>query len=345
MPVFETFVSFRHLLHLLRFISTIIRMILNTIKKEGLFYTKLFCLFICLLLLLIPFSSSAQRTKISLTPLTFEFTAEPGESVEGLIKVSNHRDSVPVNIKMEFEDIFPEGEEGRLRSATPDEERGTFSLSPWISVDSDRFPLRPGGEEKVKFTIDVPENAEPGGYYVSVLAGTTDVEAEGTGVAVLTRVASIILLTVPGEAKEDFRTLGITAPSYVEKGPVEFSVRFENKGTVHSRPDAEVVVTNMLGMEVARIPLESKLVLPNAIRRIDVEWEDAGLIAGKYTATLEGVYGANSLPLDSASVSFWAFPWKLALGALLLITLLYITRRRWIVAIRILVQGEKGLSK
>ena len=311
----------------------------QTTKKYGL-SAGMVGLLVFSFLLAVTGSGLAQGPRIAITPLVFEFTAEPGETAEGFVRVSNHSENVPVNILMEIEDMFPEGEEGRVRLETPLEERRTFSLSHWIETEPSRFFLEPGEEQRVRFVIDVPENAEPGGYYVSVVAGTTDVDPDATGVAILTRIGALILLTVPGEAEENLRAIELIAPSYIEGGPVEFLARFENKGTVHLRPDASIVITNMLGRKVAEIPLESRNVLPNAVRKIDAEW-DAGLLLGKYTATLSGKYGTRNLPLNIVSVTFWAFPWKVALAVLLVLVFLYLTRKRWLVALRILVRGER----
>ena len=298
-------------------------------------------IFMVFLVFLIPVSGLAQSPKIAITPLVFEFFSEPGESSEGIIRVGNHSENTSARIIIEIEDMFPEGEEGRVRLEVPQEERRTFSLSHWIETEPSEFVLGPGEEQRVEFIINVPEDAEPGGYYVSVVAGTHGITPEGTGVAVRTRIGALILMAVSGETEEKLEVVSFDVPSYSERGPIEFVARFENKGTIHVRPDASIVVTNILGRKVAEIPLESRNVLPGAVRRIEAEW-DTGLLWGKYTATLSGTYGMANLPLNPVSVTFWGFPWKIALGALIVLLLLGLTRKRWMVALRILIKGEAG---
>ena len=153
----------------------------------------------------------------------------------------------------------------------------------------------------------------------------------------------LVLLSVAGEVTENLLVKEFSAPSFVEDGPIVFLLRFENLGTVHVRPKGFISITNMLGKKEADIAFPQKNVLPNSIRKLEVSW-DPGFAIGKYTATLVANYGTNNLPL-TAVVTFWVIPWKKILVVFIvnfiIITILFLARKRIRLALKILFTGEK----
>ncbi len=284
---------------------------------------------------------SAQGVSVGLSPLSFELTGNPGEVIENYITVGNPSNENVVLIQMTTEDFAPTGETGKVVVEPADTE--TYSLASWVKCEPEEVTLDPGGQKKIKFTITIPENAEPGGHYGTVIAGAKGVAGpEVTGATILPRVGTLVLLTVPGEAKE---ILGVkefkTSQSYFDQGPIPFMVKFENSGTIHLKPSAVITITDIWGKKVAEIPLTQKNVLPGAIRKFEASWDQDWLLGGKYMATLSGTYGQRDIPLESQVITFYAFPWKVALGIILAIIFFILTRRRWITAFGILLKGEK----
>jgi len=283
----------------------------------------------------------AQQSGVTISPLTFELTANPGDTLTNTLKIYNPTDNI-ISIKMEIEDFRPIGETGQV--IVEPEVEITYSLKRWVKTDPTGFTLEPKEQKFVDFEISVPENAEPGGKYGSVLASTTGVVGKGvTGTAVAQKVGVLLLLTVAGEVKEELAIKEFLAPSFLEYGPVPFTMRFENKGTVHVRPRGFVTITNWWGKKVADVEFSQLNVIPGAVRKIETKWDNKWLF-GKYTAMLVGSYGTANLPFNPPILTFWAFPWKIALGIfvvlLLIFAFFYKTRKRWQLALRILLKGE-----
>jgi len=281
------------------------------------------------------------RRGISISPLTFELTANPGDTISNTLKVYNPTDSI-IGIKMEVEDFKPVGEAGQVM-VTPEEEI-TYSLKRWVKTEPTEFTLKPREQKFVDFVINIPENAEPGGKYGSVLASTTGVVGEEiTGVAVGQKIGGLLLLTISGEVIEDLVVKEFIAPSFLEYGPVPFTIRFENKGSVHVRPRGFVTITNWWGKKAADVEFPQLNVIPGAVRKVETSWQNKWLF-GKYTATLVGSYGTTNLPFNPPVLTFWAFPWKITLGIILVLVLIlvffYKTRKRWQLALRVLFRGE-----
>ena len=301
---------------------------------------------------------------LSISPLTFELTANPGDILSNKIKVYNPSNS-SIIVKMEAEDFKAVGETGQV-IVTP-EENITYSLKRWVKIDPVEFTLEPKEQKFVDFTIEVPGNAEPGGKYGSVLATTGGVMGGGlTGAGIAQKVGALLLLTVSGEVQEklqvkefiagEIKDSKTTNPGetkrekvfnprrYFEYGPVSFEIKFENVGTVHVRPRGYVTITDWRGKKVKDIEFPQFNVIPGAVRKIETTW-DCKWLFGRYTATIVGSYGTTNLPFEPQVITFWAFPWKIISGISLLIlaiiVFLFLTRRRWKLAMKILLKGEK----
>ena len=288
------------------------------------------------------FGGQILAAGISISPVTFELTANPGDVLVNKIKIYNSGAST-IAVKMEAEDFKAVGEVGEVVVA-PEEEM-TYSLKRWVQTDPTEFILGPGEQKFVTFTISVPENAEPGGKYGSVLASTLGVSGPDiTGAAIAQKLGALVLLRVSGEVTESLTVKDFTVPDFLEHGPVPFTIRFENQGTVHVRPRGFVTVFDWRGRKVTDIEFPQQNVIPGAVRKIEARWDKKWLF-GRYSATLVGSYGAANTPLKPPVVFFWVFPWKVMLGVFLVLLLIgtYFvkTRRRWRMALRILLKGEK----
>ena len=282
----------------------------------------------------------AQGTAIGISPVTFELTGNPGDVIVNQIKVYNPSEETKVGIKMEAEDIRTEGEGGQV-VAEP-KELETFSLRRWITIEPKEFVLGPKQQEFVTFTIAIPKNAEPGGHYGAVLASTKSVAGPGfTGAAISQRVGTVILLSVAGEVEEDLEVVGFSAPQYSEYGPITFEIKFKNQGTIHVKPKGGITISDWLGRKLAEVSFPEKNVLPGAIRKIQTSWNTKWLLLGRYTATLHGSYGISNTPFKSQVITFWGFSWKIGIGILAIVIFFFLTRRRWIAALKILIKGEE----
>ena len=285
----------------------------------------------------------AQETGqgLSISPLTFELTANPGDVLTNKLKVYNPSSSAII-VKMEAEDFKAVGETGKVVVAP--EENITYSLKRWVRIEPAEFTLEPKEQKFVDFIIEVPGNAEPGGKYGSVLATTGGVMGDKlTGTTIAQKVGALLLLTISGPVQESLTVKEFSAPHFLEYGPVPFLIRFENIGTVHVRPRGFVTITDWRGKKVADVEFPQMNVIPNAVRKVEAKW-DCKWLFGRYTATLVGSYGTANLPFEPPVLTFWVFPWKIALGIfsiiLLVLIFFFLTRRRWKLAMKVLFKGE-----
>ena len=259
-------------------------------------------------------------TGIRISPPNFELEAKPGETVAQQIRVSN-QGSGPLPITMQVAGFTPTGQEGQV--ALTEEEQAEFGIVSWITVTPNEFLLQPGDQpgdqQEVTFLIEIPENAPPGGHYVSILASIGSGAATQGGVAVGQRIGSLVLLRVAGEIVEQAELAKLSAPALAAKGPITLDVLVRNTGNVHIRPAGVITVKGTFGGEITKLPLEQKNVLPDSERAFSATW-DTGWRIGRYTAEYTGFYGSANTAVEG-SVSVIIFPWPIALPVLAVLAL------------------------
>ncbi len=311
--------------------------------------------------------AESAPVRLTISPVTFDLTANPGDVISNQIKVTNASDET-LQLDTKIENIAGTGENGQVQ-LTEDETK--FSLSSWVTTTPSKFSLSPHEIKILTYTIHVPANAEPGGHYGSILVGTTASDKlNSSGASISQRIGSLLLIKVSGTAQEsavisrmhvipytgqwdevtasdgktkilvahDIEHLTNASQKYFDKGPIAFDIQVHNIGNVHVKPIGSVVVYNLFHRKVADLPLDGRNVFPGADRRLIAIWPAKRLWGGFYRAQLVSVYG-NGQSLISET-SFWAFPRMAAIVLGIVVLLLLVARKRLIRVIRVLIRGE-----
>ncbi|MDD5551687.1 MAG: hypothetical protein PHI88_00795, partial [Candidatus Pacebacteria bacterium] len=147
-----------------------------------------------------------------------------------------------------------------------------------------------------------------------------------SGATINPKIGSLLLVSVSGPIEEDVQVKDFSVPGFISRGPVPLVLRLLNEGTVHEKPTGVITVTDIFGNEVAKVNVPQKNVLPGAVRKVETQLKNQWLWGIRYRATLSGSYGSQNTPL-TASVDFWAFPWQIALPALIVLIIVV-----WIIA-------------
>ena len=283
--------------------------------------------------------TATNSTKISISPVTFNLTANAGDSLKEVIKVRNDA-ATAQNVTISAENFVAVGEEGTVGLT---EDSTTYSLAKWINFGQTKYTLKSGEEVQVPFNVNVPLNAEPGGHYASVYAQvspSTPGESSGSGVG--QKIGSLVLLRVAGNVKESASVASFSAGKVEPGKPLDFDIRVQNNGSVHIRPQGFVTVTDLFGKKVVDVQVQDQNVFPGSIRHMVASWNKPPFI-GRFTANLLMYYGQNNQQL-TASTTFWVIPWTFLIvwgGVILVVIILIILLRRRIGrAIKALVSGK-----
>lgn len=284
---------------------------------------------------------AAENLGYQISPPVTEIVIEPGTGTRGKIKVTNLT-SRQITLKLEKTNFKAKGEEGEVELV--DGVAPLYSLAPYFRLDTDTIDIAPTSSHQVEFFLDIPQDAEPGGRYGSVTFNTipTRLPTGQSGASIKQQLAALIFVRINGKINEQLRIDSFkVGRSFQEYGPISFTTRINNLGSVHEKPTGVIVVKNMLGITTATIKLDEKNVLPAAIRKINSSLERK-LMFGSYSAVLTLKNGTQQTL--TAATSFIVIPYRLILGilaVLFLIGFVFRKRRRRIVrAIRILAGRE-----
>lgn len=262
---------------------------------------------------------------LTVSPTILEIQGDPGAVLNGSIDLYNDQ-AQDQQLYVTFENFEPDGETGAPRFIG-----GSDGLATWLeSVPSLTIPV--GEHIQAPFSLKIPVDAEPGGYFAALFFGTQAPGDEGKEVTIGGRVGVLLLVRVNGDIPEsagvtDFSTKdGKT--SYTMP-PIEFQYRFGNTGGDRVVPMGEIVLRNTFGQKkdsLAANPSEGS-VLPGSARKFSPVWEnghdstDEGFFkkatmqfkhfhAGWYSAELQLGWGREGHSF-SDTTSFFIFPWQL----------------------------------
>lgn len=302
-------------------------------------------------LVLFPQLTAAQESgqALEITPTVINLEADPGDVIEDKqIKIRNISDQTLV-VRAQYNDFVAGDEEDGTPRLLIDEDENAepspYTIKEWLSTIPE-VTLEPNEQQVVNVTLNVPDNASPGGHYGVIRFTGTPPEVDTSAVSLSASIGSLILVRVSGDVSEQANIAELYTSSDGEKrslfeyGPVTINTRFENTGNVHVQPTGTITVRNMFGQVIESFEFNPNRgnVLPKSIRRFE-NTLNKELLFGKYTVQADIVYG-NTATIVSSSTSFWAIPYKLiALGVALLIAIIVGIRQynRYIIR-----QSEKG---
>ena len=286
-------------------------------------------------------SPTQSNYDVTVSPVFFDLTANPGDSLSNKIRFRNNTTS-PLPIKITVEKMTGDVN-GDL---TLREDNSDTSLS-WVKFSQQTFVANPLEWTDVPFAIDIPKDAAYGYYFAVSFTQDNNSPIKRTGATITGAAAVPILLDVKkAGAKADAKIIEFKADNYVsEYLPVNFSVKVQNQGNIHVSPHGNIFISGG-NQNIASLDVNPTLgnIIPDTNKTFMVPWSDGFLVRepvmeagqpkldkngkqienitinwnkltefriGKYTANLLLVYdnGTRDVPLE-ATVSFWVFPWK-----------------------------------
>jgi hypothetical protein len=274
-------------------------------------------------------AQTSSATTFQITPALQELKVDPGYTGSFAVTLVN-KSAETVPFKVYSRNFMAQGIDGQITFG--DDDSSSYAAGDWLVPSTTDVVVGANEEQKIEVVVSVPANAEPGGHYASILFEQVlpaSQMGKNSQVQVATRMAAMVYFTISGEIVEAGQILGATpgdnctglvcgfsTESFFDHGPVPFSFIFTNTGNVHVRPKGTITIYQY-GREIAKINVEDRAVLPNSQRKFTAEW-DKQLLIGPYEAKLHLVYGSNNYTIDAAT-SFWAFPWQIALGVVIVI--------------------------
>ncbi len=285
-----------------------------------------------------------QVQAMTISPVRLELSGDPGKTVGGFFKVIND-EKEPKTLYTVFQNFEAMGETG-----SPSFVNATEGLATWLQAP-DQITINPGETKNIDFSVTVPANAEPGGYFAAIFLGTNAPSAEQNQLAIGSRIGTLLLFRVNGDIQEGGALLEFGTKNkqrWFSALPVNYYYRFQNSGADRVMPRGELIIKNTLGMKTKKLnanPVQGN-VLPRSIRRFELWWQKdeaensapqtrfvpegffenvkyqwSNFAFGRYKANLNLEYGSQEQKATAAFTIF-VFPWQLLTVELVIILLL-----------------------
>jgi hypothetical protein len=305
---------------------------MNTKLLAGGWLASFFVVAASAILLLAPMGFAQVSTdttgtgnSLKISPVRTEITLRPGESKNVNVYIEN-LETKPVILKPVENDFVAGDEEEGIASIILDENKyaPTHSLKRFMSP-LEVITVNPGERKTVALPISVPADAQAGGYYGALRFVPSDAQGN-LNVNVTGSVASLILLTVPGNLVESLQMTDFIVQKDGKpmdrflQSPEKVSVvlRLQNRGNIHVTPFGQVSVTKD-GEEVFSKNINDTKpkgsVLPDSARRFEVPIKNLGTF-GKYKFMAIVGYGSGGDTLE-VEQEVWIIPSSYIVGALI----------------------------
>lgn len=281
-------------------------------------------------------SASDAANTLKVTPLRTDVEIQPGQTKIVKVTVTN-----PSNQTIKVRPVANDFVAGD-NSGTPALILDELSFAPTHSLKRFMGPLSEvevpaNGSKTINVTITVPSEAQAGGYFGAVRLAPATPDGGGQ-VNTSANVASLILLTVPGDTVEkleltdfELRQNDKAGSSFSTPSGLNIQFGFQNKGNIQIGPFGKVSVKS--GKEVIyEADFNNKnprdVILPDSSRLWDIPLENIGTF-GKYSVIATFTYGKKNQTIEVVR-EFWIIPQymiiaAIALGALLVIAIIVTT--------------------
>jgi len=282
-----------------------------------------------------------QDSSISfaISPPSFDFSANPGESIKNSIKVEN-LSNTPISISAKPESFVAYGESGQV-SLTEDD--SSYSIQKWITISTPKFNIPAKSFALVEFIVNIPLNIEPGSHYGAVVfsRGSEDINPSN-GAGIEQQIASLILIKIPGDTIEEANLENFeTNQSLYTSTEIMFSALIKNTGTLHFKPFGQILIKDFFGNTIQTLEVPGKNILPNSKRSFELSTKFENI--GYYKAELQLFYknGEGRVFGESSFISLNFSRTVPTLLLLLVVTIAYaVFKKRINKAFKVILKGE-----
>jgi hypothetical protein len=205
---------------------------------------------------------------LTITPAASRPTVQPGGTLHGNFQILNQGQDA-YDVSMYTAPYFV-----RSENYTPDFTPlpGRLNASDWLTLDTKAATVQPGKSVNVNYDLQVPAGTHPGGYYVVAFVQTKGA-SNGQGVIINERVGEIFYIRVAGPVYQAGK-LSSWSSNFWQKPPLAATLRLEDSGNLHYLSDIQIVVRDLFGNPKYTLNTQ-KEILPQTIRRIQVNWDKA----------------------------------------------------------------------
>lgn len=200
-------------------------------------------------------AQTSSAISIKVAPVRTELELSPGTIVYDFIEITNNS-SNPTDIQLTAEEFNVINQKYDY-IFTDDSD-----IVKWVGFEESTINLKANETKKIKYSVGVPNNIEPGGRYISLFASSR-IKNDG-GFASKQRVASLIYITIMGDVTKTGVLVNFNSPWLTGRGG-GWSTTIRNSGSTHFHSLQSVTIFSLFGNKIAESSNDS-LILPASIK-------------------------------------------------------------------------------
>ncbi len=261
-------------------------------------------LLVSLILLFVDCAIIAQdiSPKLSVSPHTFELDFFPGETREAKIKIGNKSEvAFPMIVKVVD---FTAAEKTGEMLFDESSQDPSFASRFWFKIENPNFILDAGETREVHFTIEAPENAEPGGHYATMLFVPQlpsfyfkEDQPRAIPIIGVLFLSSVKTFSLEPKIQKKIEIVEFSVPkkerlvilenllssiigsvtqaaeiTIAKNPPSNFTLLIKNNDIYHIKPFGKILIYNLFGKKVAETEVPQKTILPGKTRSFPIEF-------------------------------------------------------------------------
>lgn len=294
---------------------------------------------------------------LTLSPIFLNIILDPKQIATAEFKITNNN-LFKEDFRLKLVK-FKADESGK--KPVPIEISSKDELNSLVKFKQPNISLQPNETRQLSFSFTAPKTPELG-YYFAIMVIRQKERQGGKDEAIVAGAPLMpVLIEVRNPyAKKEIEIKSFkAAKTWYEYLPVEFETVIANTGNVHVVPFGDIFIDQGKNKEIGGIIINETRgnILPQTERKYDSHWYDSFIVRepkmdkgnyltdekgrlvyetkwditklnkfriGKYTATAIVVYnnGETDIPIE-AKTSFWVIPWKIILGLIICLFLLF----------------------
>lgn len=239
-------------------------------------------------------------------PARFLLSMQPGEQRTVDIELTNREGESSI-FDLTTEDFIADPEHEGTSTFFGEDVDGPFSARRWLAPEIRRVQLNHADRAFIRVMVSVPKDADPGDHQAALIVTREEAPSTVSGIAIVSRVAALFIITVQGDVVEEGSIEQLTAHRFLNWSlPVGFRLTAKNSGSVRMLPSGTVEIRNIFGIPVDSVPFNDWVVLRDSTRSRDFSWLPRFAL-GRYTAVTDFT-AFNGRHLPPVSTAFWVIP-------------------------------------
>lgn len=281
----------------------------------------------------------AQNISLGVYPPIIQITATPPTDIQSPFTVINNSDTTAQVHILVRPFKAASSNNGQPAYLTTDKALGPDKqiFSKMVIFDGQQntqdITLAPSQKKNMELRIHLPNGEPPGDYYFSITMLSNPIKVQQKSSSyVAGGISTNVLLSIGPQDKATGFIKEFSAPWFVDKGPVPFTLLINNTSKHFITPQGTILIKNMFGQLIGKVDLLPVNILADSSRYIpdsNTQTSSFKLLASKPAAIwpeifLLGPYSASVTlalsgegPVYHRTIYFFALPLQVLIGLVL----------------------------